>query len=408
MEIQNSSDIKIRKRIFIGVIVLAIGILGLRILLSLKKPPAEKTPEESVIKVDVQKMFRKDVPVTMTSFGETRPLNTVLIAPEVPGKVVEIHKNLEVGGIIKKGETLFKIDSRDYLIEYNYSKERLKSLERSFALSKADYERVKRLFVSEKVESQSRVDMAEQSLNSSKELVDRLKQAIEIAELRLERCHVRAPFDSRIVACHVEENQYVAPGVNVLTIADDSMLEIHVSLESGEVRKWLRFMDVGHNNNTAWFRKVEPVNCKVKWTEDPDNYIFPGKLDRIVKFDRTTRMMTVSVKVNGTDASNAGNGKLSLVSGMFCSVEISGKTLENVYQVPRWAVTYENTVYISQDNRLKTVNVDLLYTDGENAYIAGGINEGDLLIITRLSEPLENSLLLHKKSEPAQPEAEEV
>jgi multidrug efflux pump subunit AcrA (membrane-fusion protein) len=74
-------------------------------------------------------------------------------------------------------------------------------------------------------------------------------------------------------------------------------------------------------------------------------------------------------------------------------VEIPGKSLKNVVKLPRWAVSYENTVYMSVDGRLKTVPVEVARLDSDNAYISGGINPGDLVVTTRLVSPLENSLL---------------
>jgi hypothetical protein len=84
---------------------------------------------------------------------------------------------------------------------------------------------------------------------------------------------------------------------------------------------------------------------------------------------------------------------LPLVEGMFCSVKIPGRTLHNVFRLPRHAVSFENTVYIAVDNRLKTVRVNVARVDGENAYVAGGINIGDMVVTTRLIDPLENALL---------------
>ena len=52
-----------------------------------------------------------------------------------------------------------------------------------------------------------------------------------------------------------------------------------------------------------------------------------------------------------------------------------------------------NTVFISVNDRLKTVAVQVARADGEFAYISGGLNPGDMVITTRLIDPLENALL---------------
>ena len=114
-------------------------------------------------------------------------------------------------------------------------------------------------------------------------------------------------------------------------------------------------------------------------------------LHRIVKFDQKTRTLTVAVRVNSKNKEKTGG--LPLVDGMFCSVKIPGKTLEQVIRLPRLAVSYKNTVYTSVSNRLKTVPVIVEYIEGEYAYISDGLNDGDFVLTTRLVDPLENALL---------------
>jgi multidrug efflux pump subunit AcrA (membrane-fusion protein) len=84
---------------------------------------------------------------------------------------------------------------------------------------------------------------------------------------------------------------------------------------------------------------------------------------------------------------------LPLVEGMFCSVKIPGRSLNNVFRLPRQAVSFENTVYLAVDNRLKTVPVKVARMEAENAYVNDGLNAGDMVVTTRLIDPLEKSLL---------------
>jgi hypothetical protein len=64
-----------------------------------------------------------------------------------------------------------------------------------------------------------------------------------------------------------------------------------------------------------------------------------------------------------------------------------------VFRVPRWAVSFDQTVYAVSNNRLKTVPVQVAYSSGEDAYIAEGLAQGDVVIVTRLIDPLENTLV---------------
>jgi hypothetical protein len=78
---------------------------------------------------------------------------------------------------------------------------------------------------------------------------------------------------------------------------------------------------------------------------------------------------------------------------MFCLVEIPGRVMPRVIALPRWAVSFENTVFVARDNRLKTIEVQVARIQGEEAFVAGGLEDGEQVIVTRLVDPLENALL---------------
>jgi len=379
--------------VVISIIVLFIGVMGMAMLARLKAPPAEAKNGERPLRVEALQVEQKDIPVFITGHGEVKALNVVSIAPEVPGKIVKIHPRLEVGEIIPKGEVLFKIDPKDYMTIRKISRERLKILKRSHELAKKEYERVRVLFEINNVGTQAGVESAEKAMLSAADLTNQISQVLETAETNLERCEVRALFNARIKSVSLEKGQYVTPGQNIITLADDSVLEIRVPLDSRDARKWLRFNVEKTNRKTAWFASLEQVPCKIRWTENNSGQTWDGQLHRVVKFDQQTRTLTVALRVDAETELKKNPQFLPLVEGMFCSVKILGKTMHNVFRVPRQAVSFENTVYIVIGNRLKTVPVKVARMEGEYAYVADGLNAGDMVITTRLIDPLENVLL---------------
>jgi len=50
-------------------------------------------------------------------------------------------------------------------------------------------------------------------------------------------------------------------------------------------------------------------------------------------------------------------------------------------------------VYVEKDGRLKTLQVEVARLQGDDAFISRGIAPGTRVIVTRLVDPLENSLL---------------
>ena len=375
-----------------SIMVLVIVVLGMTTIAGLKTPPIEAKNGEHVLQVDVLNVERADVPIVITGYGQVNVLNVVPIAPEVAGKIIAIHPRLEAGETIPKGDLLFKIDPTDFMTARRTGRERLAILERSHELAQKAYGRILALFENNHVGTLSGVETAEKAVLSVADQINRVSQALETAETNLERCEVRAPFNARIKSVTLEKGQYVSPGQPVLTLADDAVLEIEVPLDSRDARKWLRF-DGKKNEKIAWFSGLEQLPCQISWTENNNGLTWNGRLHRVVKFDRQTRTLTVAVRIDAASTAINKPFSLPLVEGMFCSVKIPGNILHNVVQLPRQAVSFENTVYLAVNNRLKTVSVKVARTEGERAYVADGLNTGDMVVITRLIDPLENTLL---------------
>jgi hypothetical protein len=183
------------------------------------------------------------------------------------------------------------------------------------------------------------------------------------------------------------------PGSPIVTLANDSVLEIQVPVDSRDARQWLRFDNNVSNEDMAWFSSLEPVLCDIMWTEDTTGHLWTGYLHRVVRFDQETRTIHLAIRVNASQSLSVKENGLPLVDGMFCSVAIPGKILKNVFAIPRWAVSFEKTLYVSRDNRLKTIPVEMARVQEETALVISGIKPGDIVITTRLVNPIENSLL---------------
>jgi len=428
--------------LLVCLLILGGGTAAMKVLGSMKKPPPQAEAQEAVLRVEAKQVQPEDVQVTIKGYGEVRVLDTVAIAPEVRGRVVRVHPNLEVGGLIPDGEVLFEIDSRDYQAQldqaeanaamskniiarleeqYGIDKERLKTLERSRELAKAEFERMRELYEKDQVGTKSACEQAERAYNGAADMAEQLGQAVtlypvrvreaenglaaaqaqrELARINRERTVVRAPFNARVKQVALEAGQYVAPGVSVLSLGDDSVLEVAVGLSSHETAKWLKFKSSDEGNafgdaepDEAWFRGVEPVPCEIRWTEDKEHHRWTGTLDRVAELDRRSRTVTLAVRIQGKNARSADPDHLPLVEGMFCEVSIPGRTLEGLYRLPSAAVNFEGVVYRSVDGRLRSTQVERAFIEGEDVWIASGLNPGDMVVTTRLVDPLENSLL---------------
>jgi multidrug efflux pump subunit AcrA (membrane-fusion protein) len=422
-------------RVILCLIVLAFGVLAMNKLSALKKPPAKAKRAEQVLQVEGTIVKAEDIGVVLTGYGEIMTRNAVSISSEISGRVVDVHPRLETGEIIPRGATLFTIDSRIYaatLQEADASlqqlkntvlrlekqmaidRDRQKTIERNRDLAELEFKRIQQLFEINNVGTRSGVDKAEQTYNAAVDQADQMSRSLAlyplqiqevissieaakarsaIAEVNLLRCQVTSPFRGRIKTASVEIGQYVTPGQSLVTLADDTLLEIQVPLNAGDAKQWLLFDQTNSENQGSWFSKPAPVSCKLRWTENPEADFWTGTMDRVVTFDSQTRTLTVAIKLDKAPPP-AERSPFPLVEGMFCIVEIPGKTLQNVIRLPRWSVSFANTVYLAtEESRLKTVPVTVVYAQGEDVFISRGVTPGQTAITTRLTDPLENVLL---------------
>jgi multidrug resistance efflux pump len=436
-EQEHGKEVSLLVRIVVIVAVLAVGVLTMSTMILLKEEPAEAHKVERSLAVETITVAPEDVPVTVSGLGEVRALNVVSISAEIPGKVIEIHPKLELGEMVPAGELLFRIDPRDYEAarvqaaaevaqlektverltrQSAIDQERLQTLERNERLMEGEFSRVRDLYEKDDVGTRSAVDQAEMAFNQASDAHDQLGQQValypvqieeaqsglkgararlEQAEANLSRTEVRAAFDARIKMVNLEPGQYLNPGMEVLTLADDSVLEISVSLDSRDARDWLQFEEEPADDDapgSSWFGKLKPVPCTIAWTEDPEAHRWEGVAHRIESFDPQTRTVSVAVRVNSGSA-RASTGGLPLVEHMFCQVGIPGKVMKQVYRLPRWAVSYEGKVNIARSGRLAIQEVDVVRHEGEETFVGSGLNPGDTVITTRLVNPLPNELL---------------
>ena len=374
-------------RLFCVFLILGVGVGGFVFLKKMKQPPHLKPVKERTLAVEVIDAQPADKQVVLGGFGEITATTTVVLSSEVAGRVVSTHGQLEAGRTIAKGTVLINLDEQDFQLDYETALSRLQTLKGDLTLAENELKRLTQLYRKNKVGTLPSLEKAEGALNSITNQISQVEKDRDLAELRRKRCVIRAPFDCRIIEVSVEKDEYVTAGKQLLMIVDDSTLEVLVALDSREAASWLELQAKKSGGPVNWFGQPKNVSCQITWTE---NEILTGKgwLDRIVRFDKQTRTLVVAVRLRPDSSA-----PFPLTEGMFCKVEVPGKTLEGVYILPRQAVTHEHTVYTVVEGRLRTTPVTVIRMEGPNAYISGGLNRGDIVIITRLEDPLERSLV---------------
>lgn len=420
--------------VLVGIVILGLGVVAMAGLLHFKRTPAEASVEdlEKPIVVEARRVDLENAPVIIRGYGTVEAVHEVALAPEVSGRVVSVHPNLIEGGLVRKGELLFEIEPDRYTAlasdaaaqvriqeeglerlrgEWRNESSNVRDLRRNLELALKNYTRAQELF-GEGIGSQAEVDRAEERYVVSKNEVEGAERAaalyparireqeahldgaranLKLAEFNLRKTVQRAPFDARIKVCMIEEFQMVNAGENALTLVNDDLLEIAVPLNSREARKWLQFEE-NPDSGSAWFNALKPVACAVRWTEDTEAAAWTGRINRVRSYDPESHTVTVAIRLE-RGPEEPDQRTLPLVEGMFCEVQIPGRELRDVIAVDNAIINFDNTIYVAKEDRLETRTVAVARNDGSRAYISEGLSPGDVVITTRLVDPLENALL---------------
>jgi len=409
--------------------IIAGGVIGMSRLAASKKLPAQKEIIEKTLTVATIPAVEQPVSLTVTGYGQAEPVRIAEISPEVSGKIIEKHQSLDQGGIIQKGETLFKIDATDYEsattkaaiqvklqknqieqlnVSYKKDQGRLSAVKQNTALSKAEFTRLKTLYEKDRVGTLSAVEAAEQSYNSLLDSEKSLAKSIALyplqiaearsnladaeadlktARLNVKRCVVTAPFSGRVNSASIETGTYIATGTTALTLADDSILEIQVALSDKDAFENLGLRAIGESSSVP--SNLKEIQCRVETVTGNVSADLPATLDRVVKYDSDARTLYLAARVSRDDPRH-GEATIPLMDGMFCKVFLKGKLVENAIKIPASAFNSDNTVYLARDDKLKTISVSKVMEDGDHIYISGAFDTQDRIITTPLTNPIEN------------------
>jgi len=421
-------------RVAVGLGILTFSVAVASALIRFSQRPDQVDPPENFLAVRIMTARPDTAAAVLTAHGTVRPLREARIAAEISGLLQDSVQVVRAGERVEAGDVLARIDPRDtkaaltdaraalaqarsqltrLTVQEESDRQRRTLALRAKELAESEFLRTKTLFEEQEIGSISLVEATEQGFTQAATQLALLDQALALyaaqreeagaritaaearvlqAETHLARTEITAPFRGRITHSAAEPGEMVQPGQVLFHLADDRTLEVTAPLEASEVRNWLQFEESAAAGS-AWFPPPVPVPVRLVWAEAARELSWTGTLHRIVHFDSTARTVHVAVRIEA-EAARASDHPIPLADGMFCRVEIPGRTLEDVYTLPRTAVTFDGYVYLAdEDDRLRAAPVEVLRAQRDVVIVRGGISPGDRIITTRLIAPLEGARL---------------
>lgn len=404
------------KTVRVAVVLLISAALAVALVWLRPRAEKQERTEEGRL-VEVVETHAQRLPVMVDAYGTVAPRESLQLVAEVRGQVVSMHPSFKEGAFVPAGDVLVTIDPRDYELAVRRARvgirqaqadldrleQDIRNLKASLALACADVEltlaevnRLKKL-AGKDMASQSVLDKADRQHLTSRERVQALenqlaltgpnrirlrsqlemaKVALAQAELELTRCRIDAPFDAWVLHKTVETGQHLNAGQPVGSIYRAGAFEIEVKVPPADI---------------AWFADADdtgahpPVN--ILYAETTPTRQWTGRVARIkAALDAATRTLPVVVEVDDPTALQPGSlaaGRLK--PGMFVTVSIQGREVDNVHRLPRHLVRDGDTVYLARNDRLAIQPVTILRRFKDSVLVSDGLSDGDLVITSPIS-----------------------
>ena len=262
-------------------------------------------------------------------------------------------------------------------------------------LARNEYLRLKKL-IERNVIAQSQLDKSQQAYLASQERLQALENQLaligpqkeqliaardmaevlyEQAQLDLERSGVDAPFDGWVLEKAIEVGQHVNVGQQLGSIYRSGQLDIVVRIPSKDF-KWF----------PAGFGQDTPVEADVIFENGGQHYTWSGRVARVkAMMDERTRTLPMVIEVDELATDGQKTNSFRLRPGMFVTIKIKGKEIDQAFVVPRHVVYPGNVVYTAKDNHLKIKEVNILRSYKDLVIITEGLSDGELIVKTPLS-----------------------
>ena len=288
--------------------------------------------------LEIQKSFN----IKQRFPGKILPLNYSKLAFEVAGKIDEVK--VDIGDAVKVGDILAFLDPAEMRASLN--------------------------------QAIARYDLADQALNRFKDLkqkgfisnqeLDRAnsdyliaKAQVDFYSVKLEQTKIRAPFNGFIQNRFFDSGTVTSPGIAILEIIDSTIVEAHVSVPSNVIQG----LSIGEEYSFMINSKSYPAKFK-RFTQMSSQ----GSDNRLCIFEFNTFINPGSISFLQLSQTKEKRGAWVPLK----SLSQGTQGLWNIYTVTK-----------NQNNKYRVAKeiVELIYVEGNNAFISGTISNLSLIHI---------------------------
>jgi multidrug efflux pump subunit AcrA (membrane-fusion protein) len=380
--------------------------------------PQPEPAEQRALVVRTEVVRRAEHRLDVSARGRVLAARQAVILPQVGGRIVEVGTNLVPGSLVRRGELLVRIDPEDFQLAVRQAESRLAEAEAELALERGrqqvaeeEWRLYQQAGLDDSAPSDAPSDTASGAPDGAAEqpsplalrepqqqvIVARMQAAraqLDQARLELQRTIVRAPFDALVLRERAAIGQLTGPQHEIAELAASAQLRVHALLRfdqvdaiaipgvNAEIGSPVRvYQDLGAHQ-LAWQGRVQRLLGDVQ----PE-----GQMARV--------LVVVDDPFN---AAAAGTGPQSaampvsmpLLIGASVGVEIEGRRVEQLVEVPRRALREgDRILVVDDDDRLSVRHPDIAWRLPHSVLVRDGVADGERVVTSPVEAAIDGMLV---------------
>ena len=384
-------------RIILSIVIIAVGIAGVRYLLHTKPKANRRPPVKMAPLVKTAELKLDSYMIKLPVMGAVIPAREMVLKVPVAGEIIEMNPEFTPGGLLQENALILQIDPKDYELALLQKQRSLSDAEYAYKLELGRQDVARRewnLLYGEKTgQVESELALRKPHLEKAQVDIEAAKADLELAKVNLARTRVTAPFNGLVLNRYVDLGSQVSSQEKLADLVGTDAYWVQVSVPV-EHLKWLKIPKD---------QEGEGAPATIINRED---YARQGKVIRLLAdLSQEGRMARLLVQVNDPlDLQTANDRRAPLLIGEYVRVLIEGSLLSDVYRIPRFTLHNDSQVWIlDKDEKLAIRPVETLWREEEYVYVRDGLHPDDLLITSALAAPVDGMQLRTEQPEVEKP-----
>jgi membrane fusion protein (multidrug efflux system) len=342
-------------------------------------------PKETQSSFETMTVKKSDIELPYKFSARMKGQNDVTVTPQVSGQLMKIC--VAEGQQVKKGQTLFIIDSRNAQLELEAAQANLQAALAQENSAKLEYESNKNLF-EKKIVSSYMLNNSENSYKQAQASVAQARAAVNRAKVNLGFCTITATVPGIIGEIPVRTGDQVSPMTQLTMLSGNTTMDAEFSLTEsiieGMVQEGINIAD-----KEKYLANLPPATFVMK---NGTEYPYKG---RIVSMSGVVNAATGSLTLKVSFPNPEGH----LYSGIQGTVVIN-LAESDVIVIPQNAVVRlqdKSIVYkVQADSTATAIDVTTADTgNGKDFIVTSGLNVGDRIVTTGANNVTEGLKVLY-------------